>query len=304
VSPPGAADAPTIASAPKPEIDLAERLALAPGAHEMRGPRAFGGTWKRFFDLTWMIGVNQFRLTFFGSALGYVWSLMRPLMMFGVLYIVFTEVVKFGGGIPHYAAMLLMNMVLFNLFSEGTQRAVTCVLDSEALVRKMHFPRLVIPLATVLTSALNLMLSLVAVLLIVFATGVEVRWTWLLLPLIVIPLIVFTASVSMLVSSLFVRFRDVAPIWLVVSTALVYASPVLYPITSVPDAYQRYVLFNPLAMLLTQTRNWVIDPRAPDAIEAIGGWGWALVPIGILVGTLALSVWVFNREAPRIAERL
>jgi ABC-2 type transport system permease protein len=304
VSAPSAAQPGAIPTAPNPDIHRGEPLALAPDAREMRGPRAFGGTWKRFFDLTWMIGVNQYRLTFFGSALGYVWSLMRPLMMFGVLYIVFTEVVKFGGSIQHYAAMLLTNMVLFNLFTEGTQRAVTCVLDSEGLVRKMHFPRLVIPLATVLTSVLNLALSLVAVLLLVFATGVEVRWTWLLLPVIIVPLVVYTAAVSMLVSSLFVRFRDVAPIWLVASTALVYASPVLYPITSVPASYQRYVLFNPLAMMLTQTRNWVIDAHAPNAIDAIGGWGWALVPICILLGTLALSVWVFNREAPRIAERL
>jgi ABC-2 type transport system permease protein len=132
---------------------------------------------------------------------------------------------------------------------------------------------------------------------------VQIRWTWLLLPFTLIPLIAFASAVAMLVSSLFVRFRDVAPIYMVFSTALFYATPVLYPIDSVPDEYQKFVLFSPLAMALEQTRKWVIDPTAPGAFQAIGP-GWWVVPIVIFFGTIGLAVWVFNREAPRIAERL
>jgi ABC-2 type transport system permease protein len=282
----------------------AARHPLSPAAKEMRGPAASGGGWRRFLNLTWIIGLTEYRLTYFGSALGYLWSLMRPLMLFGVLYVVFSEIVKFGGNIPNYPVLLLFNIVLFNFFSDSTQRAVTAVVDSEAIVRKMHFPRMVIPLSTVLTGALNLLLSLFAVFVFLVAYGVHPQWTWLLLPVLLVLLIAITAAVSMVVSSLYVRFRDVAPIWFVVSTILFYGSPVLYAIDSVPGDYQRYLLFNPIAMLLEQGRHWVVDPSARGAVEAIGGWGWTLVPVAIFVGVCALGLWLFDREAPAIAERL
>ncbi|MDX6696698.1 MAG: type transport system permease protein [Solirubrobacteraceae bacterium] len=277
---------------------------VSPEAREMRGPSAYGGGWRRFVNLTWIIGLTEYRLTYFGSVLGYLWSLMRPLMLFGVLYVVFSQIVKFGDQIPNYPVLLLFNIVLFNFFSDSTQRAVTAVVDSEGIVRKMHFPRLVIPLSTVLTGALNLFLSLFAVFVFLLAYGVSPRWTWLLLPLLILPLIAITAAVSMIVSSLYVRFRDVAPIWFVASTIMFYGSPVLYAIDTVPDASQRYLLFNPIAMLLEQGRKWVIDPSARGAIDAIGGWGWALVPIAVFAALCALGVWLFDREAPAIAERL
>jgi ABC-2 type transport system permease protein len=277
---------------------------VSPEAQEMRGPSAYGGGLRRFLNLTWIIGLTEYRLTYFGSVLGYLWSLMRPLMLFGVLYVVFSQILRFGEDIPNYPAMLLLNLVLFNFFSDSTQRAVTSVVDNEDLVRKMHFPRLVIPLSTVLTGALNLVLSLVAVFIFVVANGVEPRWTWLLLPLVLVVMLVLTTAVAMIVSSLYVRFRDVSPIWFVLSTMLLYGSPILYAIDSVPSDYQRWALLNPIAMILEQTRKWIIDPGARGAVEAIGGWGWALIPISIFVALCVLAVWVFNREAPVVAERL
>jgi ABC-2 type transport system permease protein len=270
----------------------------------MRGPSAYGGGWRRFLNLTWIIGLTDYRLTYFGSALGYLWALMRPLMLFGVLYVVFSQIVKFGDEIPNYPVLLLFNIVVFSFFQDSTQRAVTAVVDSEAIVRKMHFPRIVIPLSTVLTGALNLILSLIAVFVFLVAYGVQPRWTWLALPLVLAPLVVITAAVSMILSALYVRFRDVAPIWFVVSTILFYGSPVLYAIDTVPADFQRYMLMNPIAMLLEQGRHWIVDPTARGAVEAIGGWEWALVPLGVCVALCALGVWLFDREAPAIAERL
>jgi ABC-2 type transport system permease protein len=276
----------------------AERHPISPRAREMRGPSAYGGGWRRFLNLTWIIGLTDYRLTYFGSALGYLWALMRPLMLFGVLYVVFSQIVKFGDEIPNYPVLLLFNIVVFSFFQDSTQRAVTAVVDSEAIVRKMHFPRIVIPLSTVLTGALNLILSLIAVFVFLVAYGVQPRWTWLALP------VVITAAVSMILSALYVRFRDVAPIWFVVSTILFYGSPVLYAIDTVPADFQRYMLMNPIAMLLEQGRHWIVDPTARGAVEAIGGWEWALVPLGVCVALCALGVWLFDREAPAIAERL
>jgi ABC-2 type transport system permease protein len=284
--------------------EAAVRFPVSPAAREMKGPSAWGGGWRRFVHLTWIIGLTEYRLTYFGSVLGYLWTLMRPLLLFGVLYTVFSQIVKFGHQIPNYPVLLLLNIVLFTFFQDSSQRAVTAVVDSEAIVRKMHFPRLVIPVSTVLTGALNLVLSLVAVFIFVAAYGVDPTWTWLLLPAILVPLMMITSAVAMLLSSLYVRFRDVQPIWFVLSTVLFYGSPVLYAIDTVPARAQRYLLFNPIAMLLEQARRWIVDPSARGCVDAIGGWEWAMVPLGIFIGLCGLGLWVFNREAPVIAERL
>jgi ABC-2 type transport system permease protein len=287
-----------------PTVAARTPLPVSPQAQEMKGPSAYGGSWRRFWYLTWIIGLTEYRLTYFGSVLGYLWALMRPLLMFAVLYVVFAEIVKFGGDIPNYPMMLLLNIVLFSFFQDSTQRAVTAVVDSESIVRKMHFPRMVIPLSTVMTGSLNLILSLVAVFAFILGYGIDPMWTWLLLPFIIVPLMMLTSAVAMLLSSLYVRFRDVQPIWAVFSMILFYGSPVLYAIDTVPANAQRYILFNPIAMLLEQARRWIVDPSARGCVDAIGGWKWAMIPLAIFIGTCVLGLWVFNREAPVIAERL
>jgi ABC-2 type transport system permease protein len=274
-------------------------------AQEIRGPSAYGGGWRRFANLTWLIAITDYRLTYFGSALGYLWSLVRPLALFGVLYLVFTRFLKFGDDIPHYRDLLLMNIVLFMFFTEATGQAVRAVLNRETLVRKMHFPRMVIPLSVVVTSMLNLAGNLLAVFAFILIDGVEPRWTWLLLPLLLVPLVMFTAGVSMILSSLYVTYRDVGPIWSVLSQLLFYATPVLYAVEKIdPPALQKVLLANPLGAILQQARRWLIDPGAPGAAHAIGGFPWWLLPIGLFTATCVFGLWIFNREAPKIAERL
>jgi ABC-2 type transport system permease protein len=276
-----------------------------PEPREIRGPSALGGDWRRFVHLTWLIAVTEFRLTYFGSVLGYLWSLMRPLLFFGVLYLVFAEIVNFGAKIPNYPVLLLFNIVLISFFQEATLAAVTSVVNRENLVRKMHFPRMVIPLSTVLTSSMNLALNLIAVFAFVLIYGAKVQATWLLLPVLLVPLIMFTAGVAMLLSSLYVRFRDVQPIWSVISQLLFYGSPVLYTVASIGDPQLEHLyMFNPLACILTQGRQWIIDPTAPSWIDAAGGFPLALVPVAIFVTVCVLGWWVFDHEAPRIAELL
>jgi ABC-2 type transport system permease protein len=277
-----------------------ERKPLRP----VHGPTAFSSDRRRLWSLTWLIARTQFQLAYFNSVLGPLWTLMRPLMLFGVLYVVFSQIIDFGSGITDYPVVLLLNIVLFSFFQEATATSVGSLVDKEALLRKMHFPRIAIPLATVLTACMNMALNLVAVLVFLLAYGVDPRLTWLLLPVVLVPLAAIAAGTGMLLSSLYVRYRDIAPIWSVVSTMLFYATPVLYAIETVPDDYERYVLFNPIACLLEQARHWMIDPEAPGAVAAIGGWGWAMVPISLGVGIVVLGTWVFRREAPGFAERL
>ena len=271
----------------------------------IRGPSALGGDTRRFLHLVWTLAVTDFKLTFFGSVLGYLWQLMRPLMMFAVLYFVFTEFVRIGQGEPHFAVALLLGIVLYTFFADSTGAAISSLVDRENLVRKIHFPRMVIPLAVVLTAFFNLLLNLVAVAIFAVAQGVQPRASWLLFPVIVLALAIWALGLGMLMSALYVRARDVQPIWQVIVQAMFYASPVIYPIEAIPKPeWGRLVMLNPLAVLLEQARHSVIDPTAPTALQAIGPDWRILIPMGIVFVSVVLGFWVFNREAPRIAEQM
>jgi ABC-2 type transport system permease protein len=273
---------------------------------EVRGPSAVGGGSRRFFDLLWLISVNEFKKTFFGTILGYFWSLVRPLMLFAVLLVVFTKILRFGGEVPNYPVLLLFNIVLFGFFQEATGGAVGSVLAQEGIVRKTQFPRLVIPLSSVLVALFTLGLNLIAVFVFILFYGIDPTWTWLLLPVVLAPLLILTAGLSLLLSALNVRFRDVGIIWVVLATALFYGTPVLYPITvaELPQTLRQILLINPLTPIFEQARAWIIDPTAPGAVEAAGGWLHMIPAAVVFVTVCVLGVWVFRREAPKIAELL
>jgi ABC-2 type transport system permease protein len=272
----------------------------------IKGPSALGGDLRRLAHLSVTLAVMEFKLRFFGSVLGYLWQLMRPLLLFGVLYVVFTEFVRLGAGVRFYPAILLTGIVLFTFFSDATSRSVTAVADRENLVRKIEFPRLVVPLAVLLIAYFNLVLNLIAVLVFVLATGVEPRVEWLALPLLLLPLGLFAGGLAMLLSALYVRFRDVQPIWEVALQVLFYASPILYVLDLLPSDQLRHLVvwFNPLATILVQSRHSLIDETAPNVWDVAGGMHYLLIPGAIVVGVFVLGFWVFNREAPRIAEEL
>jgi ABC-2 type transport system permease protein len=271
---------------------------------DVPGPSALGGGWQRALELLYLIAALDFKRHYFGTALGYVWSIARPLMLFGVLLAVFTQVFRLGSEVPHYAVLLLLNIVLFGFFQEATGVAVTSIVAQEGIVRKTQFPRLVIPLAVVLTTLFNLGLNLVVVFVFLLAFGVAPMWTWLLAPFLLVALIVLTTAVSMIVSSLYPRFRDLAIIWTVLSTVLFYASPVLYPLEKVPDRLRDILMLNPLSPLLELFRKWVVDPTAPGPVSLAGGWLGLLPALTIFVATCLVGIWLFEREAPRIAEEL
>jgi ABC-2 type transport system permease protein len=279
-------------------------VSAQPAAGRYRGPSAVGGDLHRFVNLTTTLAVSDFKLRFFGSALGYLWTLMRPLMLFGVLYLVFTEVVRFGDNVKDYPVYLLAAIVLFTFYGETSTRGVTSLVERENLLRKIRFPRLVIPLAVTLHSMFNLGLNLIVVFAFVLASGISPRVSWLeLIPLVAL-LVVFATGTAMLLSALYVRYRDMQPIWEVVLQILFYASPVIYVTSALPDSIEREAMANPLTAILTQMRHALIDPSAPTAADAIGGGARLLIPLAIVAATFALGTWVFMREAPRIAENL
>jgi ABC-2 type transport system permease protein len=268
-------------------------------------PIVLGTDPHRFWALSWTLAVTEFKLRFFGSALGYLWQLVRPLMLFGVLYLVFTQFVKVGGRVPFYPVVLLGNIVLFTFFQEGTG-AVGSVVDRESLVRKIHFPRMAIPVSVVLTAGFNLVLNLCVVMVFALASGVHPRWSWLQAPLLVALLAVLVLGLAMLLSALYVRYRDIKPIWEVVLQALFYATPVIYAVEAlgVSERIRELIMMNPIAAILEQFRHAVIDPGAPTAAEAAGGTLHLLVPLGVLLAAFVIGYRVFDRAAPRIAEEL
>jgi ABC-2 type transport system permease protein len=277
---------------------------------EVRGPSALGGGTRRFFDLLWLMSVTEFRRVYFGTVFGYLWSLMRPLMLFGVLLFVFTQVFKVGSALDDYPVLLLLGIVLFTFFQESTTNAVTSVVTQEGIVRKTQFPRLVIPLSVVLTAFFNICLNLIVVFVFILAWGVEPTWSWLLFPLALGALLGITVGLSMAFSVLYPRFRDIAIIWVVGAQMLFYATPILYPLgpKGLNDpTIEKWLMVNPLGVIFEQVRVWILDEPAaiaPTASMAAGGWVHLLPAVAIYVGICAFGVWIFNREAPKIAEEL
>jgi ABC-2 type transport system permease protein len=280
----------------------------------IRGPRALTEDWTRFWHLTFNIARNQWKLRFFGSVLGYFWQLVRPLLLFGVLYLFFTVIARVGADQGpsgrFYGTQLLASIVLFTFFAEATAGAVRCVVDNEALVRKIQFPRMVIPLSVVLLAMFNLTLNLVVVLTFGLIQGVRPMLSWLEFPLIIALLAVLATGLAMLLSSLFVNFRDMEPIWEVITQVLFYVSPVIVPLETVEQklsstpALVHLYMVNPLATVLQQFRHAMINPATSSAGAALGGQLRLLVPIGITLALFVIGFVVFNRTAPTVAENL
>jgi ABC-2 type transport system permease protein len=288
-----------------------------PTGHRVHGPAALGGDLRRFWSLTFTLARTEFKLRFFGSVLGYVWTLMRPLLLFGVLWVFFTKVAHVNAKSPgnrFYGAQLLGSIILFTFFAEATVGSVRSVVDRENLVRKIRFPRLVIPLSVALLALFNLGLNLIVVMIFALAEGVHPMLSWLELPLIIGALVVLCVGVAMLLSALFVHFRDTQPIWEVVSQILFYASPVIISVETVKaklmaksllgmNLFHLYML-NPLAVIFQQFRHAMVTHATPSAGQALGSWAALLEPLAIVATIFIVGFAVFSRAAARIAENL
>jgi ABC-2 type transport system permease protein len=271
---------------------------------EISGPQALGVEPRRFWNLLWLSSVAEFKLVYAGSVLGYVWTLARPLAMFGVIYVVFSHVLGIGAGVGNYPAVLLLNLMLFQFFADASGRSVRAMVSSEGVLRKMEFPRAVIPFSVVLTSVFTFALNMVAVLAILFVTGLEPRETWLLVPILLLAMLAFTTASCFALSTLFVQFRDVAQIWTVVSLTLFYASPVMYPAEQIPAEFRWLLIVNPLAPLFELMRKWAVDPSAPGVIDAAGGvWGW-IGPAAAFLAVCMFAIVLFRRKVRTLAELL
>jgi ABC-2 type transport system permease protein len=263
-----------------------------------------GDELRRLANLTWTLAVTEWKLRFYGSVLGVLWTLVRPFAFFGVIYFVFTEIAGLDANVPNYGVYILFALVLFTFFGEVTVSSVPSLVYRENLLRKMQFDPIVIPLSITVTALLNLGMTLIAVLIFVFANGVWPTLSWLELPVLIALIAIFATGIAMLLSALYVRYRDMLPIWEVTNQILFYGSAVLYVVTSVPEKYRDFILCNPLAAIFTQMRHAVVDQGAPTVTEVFSNGALVLIPLAIIFGVFALGFWFFERESPKVAENL
>ena len=276
---------------------------MSTASFEYQRPYVLGTDLQRVWNLTWMLATTEFKLRFYGSVLGYAWTLARPFLFFGVIYLVFSEIAGLDANVKNYGVYILFGLVLFQFFGDTTNNSVRCLVAREGLLRKVRFPRLVIPMAVLLYAIFNLSGTLAAALIFATATGVYPTWSWLELPVIILLVGAFATGIGLMLSAFFVRYRDIEPIWDVASQMLFYVSPILYVATLVPEQFRDLYLLNPLATLLTEMRVAVVDPSAPHPWD-VGSPAVVVVSLVIVAVTLALGIQVFNRQAPKIAEEL
>ncbi len=287
-------------------------LPVAEASHRVHGPSALSGDLRRFWSLTFTLARTEFKVRFYGSVLGYLWTLVRPLLLFGVIWVFFTQIGHVNDssqpGMEQYGSQLLGSIVLFQFFAEATGGAVRSMVDRENMLRKIHFPRLVIPASVVLLAMFNLGLNLIVWLIFSLISGVEPMLSWLELPIIVGGLVLVSAGMAMLLAALFVWFRDIQPIWEVLLQILFYASPVIISIETVKaklgtTGLHLYML-NPLAVIFQQFRHAMVTHETVSAGQALGSWAALLEPLAIVLIVFAVGFAVFDRSAARIAENL
>jgi ABC-2 type transport system permease protein len=262
------------------------------------------GTLRRHANLTRELAISQFKLKYTGSVLGYMWSLVKPLMMFGILYVVFVRLFHIDRNSPNFVFQLLFAIVLFTFFQETTQAAMNSIASNGNMIRKAYFPRSILVVAATLSSLLTFFINLTLIVIIAGALGkLSLSLDSLLAPLFIIELYLLVLGISLLLSSLFVFYRDLGHIWEIFMQLLIYASAVIYPIDPiVPKRLQAWVLVNPVAQIIEDMRRALVTSQIKWTVEFMGVA--YVAPFAIVVVTLALGFYVFNRLTPRFAEYL
>ncbi len=279
-----------------------------------RALRRSGSDPRRLWHLTWTLAKTEFKLAFFGSALGYLWQLMRPLLLFGVIYAVISNVIGKFTAVPFYPVSLLLGIVMFSFFSESTGGAVASLVNRENLVRKIEFPRLAVPLAIVLTALMNFCLNLIPVFIFLLAEGGSVRLSWLELPLLMLALAAFTAGLGMILSVALRALPRRAPdlgsgaaddLLRLADLHTRSRASAISPCSGCTSTSAHVMMANPfVARTAAGPPCRDLAAAYPSAATAIGGGAMILIPIGIALAAIVGGFLVFDREAPRVAEQL
>jgi ABC-2 type transport system permease protein len=248
---------------------------------------------------------TDFKIRYQNSILGYVWSLLRPLLMFVILYLVFTKFLKVGDNVPYYPVYLLLGLLFWNFFVEVTMGSVTAIVGKGDLIRKINFPKYVIILSVLMSALINLSLTSIVIIIFMIAGHVPVTWSALMLIPLVIELIIIALTVAFFLSTAFVRYRDVSYIWEVIIQAAFYATPILYALTRVPHRFAKILILNPFAQVIQDAR-YVLITHSTETISTVyhgDKWIWG-IPIGLTLILFIFSTTYFRRHSKSFAEEV
>ncbi len=256
----------------------------------------------KYFNLIKTISLTDFKLKYQGSVLGYLWSLVKPLMLFTVMYFVFTRVFKLGNGIPYYPVYLLLGIVVWTFFLETSISCLLSIVGKGDLIRKVYFPRAVLIISNSMTAFLTFLANLVIVFVFMVANRVPLTWNVLLVPLVMIELYIFVLGVGLILSSLYVKFRDISHIWEVAMQALFYATPILYSPMALPESYRRILMLNPIAQILQDFRYLIISTKTVT-VSSIYQSSWlAIIPYLLPIIIFVSGYFLFEKMAAKFAE--
>lgn len=269
----------------------------------MKIPRIWN---KRNLVLLKELTKTDFKLRYQGSVLGYLWALLRPLMMFAILYIVFAKLLRFGDEIPHYPVYLLTGTVLWSFFTECSQQGIQAMIGRGDLIRKISFPKYIVTVSTTLTAVINLLINLAVVVIFALINGVTPSWSWLLVLPLILELYLLALGIAFLLGSINVKYRDISSIWDVLIQALFYAIPIIYPISMVATTstlIAKIILLNPIAQVIQDVRWSLITSAAATTTSYVGLWG-EFFTIGLVLIIFIIGAAVFRQRSRFFAEEI
>ena len=248
---------------------------------------------------------TDFKIRYQSSVLGYVWSLLRPLLLFLVLYLVFTVFLPVGKGVPHYPVYLLTGIVLWNYFSEVTIGSVGAIVGKGDLLRKISFPRYVIIIAGSFSAIINLLLNFIVIGVFMYFGHVALTMNALYVIPLIFELFVASLGVAFILSTLYVRFRDISYIWDVIMQGAFYATPVLYPLQRIPHQYAKFLILNPIAQIIQAVRHELITPYTLTirGVYPTHVFMW-FVPPSLCILVLILGGFYFRNKSKYFAEEV
>jgi ABC-2 type transport system permease protein len=252
----------------------------------------------------WVVAVAEFKLKYAGSALGYLWSAIKPLALFTMMYIVFGRLFNLADISPYYPTSLLIGIVLFTFFADATSLGMTSLPERQSLLRKLSFPRVLIPLGATITAGITFLINCGVIAGFLIWQRVTPSWHWLLLPLLLAELYLFSLGIGFALAALFVRFRDFGQIWELLLQLFFYATPIIYPVGYLPAWAREIVFLNPFTQILQDVRRILLPETAMQTVTTAYGSYGRLVPVAIAFAVLGLGFVLFKHEEPWFAERV
>jgi ABC-2 type transport system permease protein len=250
---------------------------------------------------------TDFKLRYQGSFLGYAWSLLRPLFIFAILYVVFVKVFPLGKGIPHYPVYLFMGIMMWNYFLEMTVQSLGSIVGRGDLIRKIRIPRWLIIVSTSVSATINLCLNLVVLVIFMILNHVSVMGSIFWLPLLLLEVYVFALGLSLFLSALFVKFRDISYIWEVILQAGFYLTPILYPLNHIHRLlFKKLILLSPMAQALQDARYAVVSHSSQVVTigRVFNGGIYQFIPFVIVIVVLIGGLFYFKSQANTFAENI